>query len=311
MNDIVDRFGRAMVAAAALTLIVAALLAIAPSGVDATSVVAATNSSPTFNEGASTTRSVSEDATIGQAIGDPVSATDADGDMLFYDFVGHDHSIFTIEPTSGQLSTSVNLNLQAGRSFTVVVRVDDNKNADGNPDPTIDARITVMINVVTPGTLQQSGGSLGFGPAPVAPKFDDGIRTEREVFENAAAGDPAGDPVTATHQDGLAITYFLSGTDAASFTVDEDTGQLRVKEGAALVLDRTFTVNLTATDSAGIGAIIIVDIVVVETPYHEYDTNQNGRIDRDEVLAAVSDYFAGDIDKEKVIELVRLYYQDA
>ncbi len=310
MNDIVDRFGRAVVAAASLTLIVAALLAIAPSGVDAISVDAASNSSPTFHEGASTTRSVSEDAPIGQAIGQPVSATDVDNDTLIYDFVTHDSSIFRIDPLSGQLYANTNLGQQLTRSFTVVVSVHDRKDADGNFDPNIDATIIVMINVVT-GTLQQNGGSLGFGPAPVAPKFDDGIRTEREAFENAATGDPVGDPVTATHQDGLAITYFLSGTDAASFTVDEDTGQLRVKEGAALVLDRTFTVNLTATDSAGIGAIIIVDIVVVETPYHEYDTNQNGRIDRDEVLAAVSDYFAGDIDKEKVIELVRLYYQDA
>ena len=310
MNDIVDRFGRAMVAAAALTLIVAGLLAIAPHGVDATSVVASNPNAPMFVEGDFTSRSVSENASSGAAIGNPVRATDADNDTLIYALAGVDHALFDIDTTSGQLRTGANWNQQAGSSLRVTVGVHDGKDLSGNPNPNIDDQIEVTINVVT-GTLQQNGGGLGFGPAPVAPKFDDGIRTEREVFENAAAGDPAGDPVTATHQDGLAITYFLSGTDAASFTVDEDTGQLRVKEGAALVLDRTFTVNLTATDSAGIGAIIIVDIVVVETPYHEYDTNQNGRIDRDEVLAAVSDYFAGDIDKEKVIELVRLYYQDA
>ena len=163
--------------------------------------------------------------------------------------------------------------------------------------------------------ITQSGsngdGTLGgFGPAPVAPKFDDGFRTEREVYDTAAPGDAVGDPVVATHQDDLAITYSLSGTDASKFTVDEQTGQLRVREGVTLVLASTFTVNLTATDSAGFGAIIIVNIVVIETPYHDYDKNKNGRIDRDEVLAGVSDYFAGDIEKEEVIELITLYFQD-
>ena len=175
--------------------------------------------------------------------------------------------------------------------------------------------VTELPRPSCPRHITQSGsngdGTLGgFGPAPVAPKFDDGFRTEREVYDTAAPGDAVGDPVVATHQDDLAITYSLSGTDASKFTVDEQTGQLRVREGVTLVLASTFTVNLTATDSAGFGAIIIVNIVVIETPYHDYDKNKNGRIDRDEVLAGVSDYFAGDIEKEEVIELITLYFQD-
>ena len=153
----------------------------------------------------------------------------------------------------------------------------------------------------------------GFGPAPVAPKFDDGFRTEREVYENAAPGDAVGDPVVATHQDDLAITYSLSGTDASKFTVDEQTGQLRVREGVTLVLASTFTVNLTATDSAGFGAIIIVDIEVIETQLLATITTSTttGVIERDEVIEAVADYFAGEIEKDEVIELIKLYFQES
>ena len=157
----------------------------------------------------------------------------------------------------------------------------------------------------------EDGGLGGFGPAPVAPKFDDGFRTEREVPENAVSGDPIGDPVDATHVDDLAITYSMSGTDAALFNVDEDTGQIRVKEGVDLTLGSTHTVNLTATDSAGFGALITVNITVIEAVHHPYDANGNGIIDRDEVLEAVADYFAGDIEKDVVIEIIKLYFEES
>ena len=152
------------------------------------------------------------------------------------------------------------------------------------------------------------GGGGGFGPALVAPGFADGFRTTRSLAQNARPGDAAGEPVAATHPDDLAITYSLSGTDAASFTVDEETGQIRVKEGVELEPERIYTVNLTATDSAGFGAIIIVTIEVVEATHHTYDLDRDGVIDRDEVIEAVKDYFDGDLSKEEVIELIKLYF---
>ena len=152
------------------------------------------------------------------------------------------------------------------------------------------------------------GGGGGFGPAPVAPSFADGFRTTLSIAANVRSGGPVGEPVTATHPDDLEVTYSLSGTDAALFTVDEETGQIRVREGTVLATDRTYTMNLTATDSAGFGAIIIVTIEVTEASFSQYDLNNNNKIERDEVVAAISDYFAGDISKEEVIELVKLYF---
>lgn len=309
MNGIVGRCGHAVVTTAALAIIVAALLAVAPRGVDAISIVASNAGSPTFDDGSSTTRTVPEDTQSGVDIGQPVSATDPDNDTLNYSLSGQDANLFDIDATTGQLSTSTNLAGELRTSFRVEVMVHDFNDGNGNFDTTIDDTIDVTITVTSDSS--NGGGGGIFGPAPVAPKFADGFRTDREVFNNAEGGDPVGEPVVAAHQDNLAITYSLSGTDAASFTVDEHTGQIRVRDGVSLVIDRTFTVNLTATDSAKVGAIIIVDIVVVETPYHDYDANQNRTIERDEVFAAISDYFDGEIEKEEVIELISLYFAQA
>ena len=156
-----------------------------------------------------------------------------------------------------------------------------------------------------------TGGGGGFGAAPIAPKFDDGFRTTRAVAQNARAGDAVGDPVSATHPDDLEITYALSGTNAASFTVDAETGQVRVKEGVSLTPGETYTVNLTATDSSGVGAIIIVVISVTEATHHPYDEDRSGTIERDEVVAAVKDYFEGLITKNDVVDLVKLYFAES
>ena len=156
--------------------------------------------------------------------------------------------------------------------------------------------------------VTRGGGGGGFGPAPVAPSFMDGFRTTRAVAANARPGDAVGEPVSATHPDELVIAYTLSGTDAASFAVDEETGQIRVKEGVDLTIGRTYTINLTATDSAGFGAIIIVMIEVTEASFSPYDRNGNDSIERDEVIMAVADYFKGSIDKEDVIEVIKLYF---
>ena len=160
----------------------------------------------------------------------------------------------------------------------------------------------------TPTPVVTTGGGGGFGPAPVAPSFVDGFRTTRAVAENARAGDGVGEPVAAAHPDDLAITYSLSGADASLFTVDEETGQVRVREGVEPVLGTTYTVNLTATDSAGFGAIVIVMIEVTEASFSPYDLNGNLRIERDEVVMAIKDYFDGAITKGDVIELIKLYF---
>ena len=41
-----------------------------------------------------------------------------------------------------------------------------------------------------------------------------------------------------------------------------------------------------------------------------YDANRDGRIDRDEIIRAISDYFDGLIDRDRVLRLIQRYFSD-
>ena len=89
--------------------------------------------------------------------------------------------------------------------------------------------------------------------APVFPSTENG---RREVAENSTGGTAVGAPVEATDlnagdsavNDPLA--YSLSGTDAASFTIDAGTGQIRLAEGVTLDYEgkRSYRVTVEVTD---------------------------------------------------------------
>ncbi len=115
-----------------------------------TATAAPPNRPPVFGEGASTTRTVRDDAATGASIGGPVSATDQDaGDTLTYTLEGTDEASFTIVPTSGQIRTSAALDASTKSTYSVTVRVTDGK---GGSD-TIAVTITVTARPVTPTTL--------------------------------------------------------------------------------------------------------------------------------------------------------------
>ena len=168
--------------------------------------------------------------------------------------------------------------------------------------------VTVNDNDSVPNPGGGGGGGGGFGPAPVAPNFVDGFRTSRPLAMTAQPGGAVGDPVAAMHPNDDDVTYSLSGADAALFIVDEETGQIRVGQAMTLSSGMTYTVNLTATDSSGTGAIIIVVIEVVEPSSHRYDLDHNGTIELDEAEAAVEDYLQDDITLEEAVEVIHLYY---
>ena len=274
----------------------------------------ATNIAPSFADAAAT-RSIGQGTAAGRSIGAPVRARDAEtDDVLTYSLTGTDAEKFDIDPATGQLRTKAVLahDPEGTNTYMVTVNVHDGFNSDYTPSPAIDAMIEVTITVTAVSRRTPVGvtGGGGFGPALSAPKFADGFRTPRPLAVNAQPGDAVGDPVAATHPDDLDVTYSLSGADAALFTVDAETGQIQLGQSVSLELGHTYTVNLTATDSSGTGAIIIVDIEVVEGLFDPYDLNRNGIIEKDEVIKAVSDYFAGLIAKEEVLDLVRRYFAE-
>ena len=143
--------------------------------------------------------------------------------------------------------------------------------------------------------------------AAAPPVFSDGATTTRSVSENTASGENVGDPIAASDADGDTLTYELSGTDAASFGIVSATGQITV--GAGTTLNRetqdSYSIDTAATDPSGASTTIAVTIVVTEV---DYDANKDGAIDRDEVLAAVVDYFASRITKDEVMAVIVRYF---
>ena len=84
-------------------------------------------------------------------------------------------------------------------------------------------------------------------------RFDEGEEIERFVRENVATGGSVGPPVVASGGDGQ-LTYSLSGTDAASFSIVPDTGQILVGQGTSLDFesDKTeYSLVVTASEQPG------------------------------------------------------------
>ena len=250
------------------------------------------NNPPVFDDGTNTRRSVSADAPSGTNIGAPVRATDADsGDTLNYRLEGRDAGLFDIDAATGQLMTKSGITLIVSEEYTVIVVADDGTDTD---------RITVTI------------ATTAASNSP--PAFLEGASTTRSVDDGATASTDIGDPVSAEDDPGDTLTYTLGGTDAASFDIVSTTGQLQVKDALDAATKSSYTVTVTATDTAGATAEIEVTITVTTSTStlgplgDRYDANNNGRIDKDEVLDAIDDYFDGLITKEDVLDLIDLYF---
>ena len=147
------RSGVTLIAAETYTVTVAA-----SDGTDTTRIsvsieatAAPPNNPPVFSEGASTNRSVSENASAGTAVGSPVTATDADaGDTLTYTLGGPDATRFAIGSGTGQITvgSGTTLDYETRTSYSVVVTATD---PDGEQDT-----ITVAIGVADVEELEPS-----------------------------------------------------------------------------------------------------------------------------------------------------------
>ena len=123
----------------------------------------------------------------------------------------------------------------------------------------------MMAGVVSANAAQAESDS-----GNTAPEFQDEneervTTATRMVRENTPAGQPVGDPVTATDANaGDILTYTLATDDLASFAIDVTNGQLMTK--AALNADSggtaTYSVMVTATDPFGLSDDITVTITV-------------------------------------------------
>ena len=183
-----------------------------------------------------TTIEVPENTLAGTEIGEPVTATDPDGDDLTYDLVGGNSTSFDIVASSGQLRTKAALNYEGKKTYAVVVRARDVFNAATNT--------TVKISV----TNVDEAGTVTLSPSP--PRVG-GVVT-------ASINDPDGGVSlgTATWQWRLAETESgaeqdISGATSRSYTPPVE------QEGKYLRATATYT------DAIGAGKTAQSDLLLI------------------------------------------------
>ena len=212
-----------------------------------------------------TSRSVPENYESGDNYGDPqvtypnvgavVTATDPNDDTMTYSLGGTDAGSFDIDQGTGQISVkaATKLNLEAKATYRVTVTATD----PGDLSDSVD--VTIKLTDVDEGPTITRTDALT-NQAPTFPS----AATTREVAENTVAGEDIGAPVAATDADNDALTYALSGTDAASFDIISATGQLQTKAALDHETKDSYTVTVTASDSGGLSDSIDVTITVTD-----------------------------------------------
>ena len=198
------------------------------------------NRAPTF-AGSVTEFSVAENTAGGTAIGDPVEATDLDGDSLTYALgTTADDGHFAIDDQTGQLKTKGALDYEGTSSYSVTVTATDGGG--------LTAGITVTITTTN---------------VNEAPSFA-GSATTVSVAENTASGVNIGELIKATDLDaGDTLAYTLGSTAAdGHFAINADSGQLKTKGTLDYESTSSYSVTVTATDGGGLAASIAVTITV-------------------------------------------------
>ena len=164
------------------------------------------------------------------------TATDADGDPLSYSLSGTDAARFTINPATGAIRFIASPDFEnpgdAGRDnvYDIVVTASDGDNSTNH-----DVTITVTnVNDNTPSFTSAASASVAEN------------RTVDSVVYRAMAADADGD----------ALSYSLSGTDAARFMIDPNTGAVRfiappdVENPGDADRDNVYDIVVTASDGS-------------------------------------------------------------
>ena len=180
-------------------------------------------------------------------VGAPVVAED--DDLLMY--AVDDTTRFSVN-NDGQIKTKVKLDYEAlpedAKYYMVMLTAMDPSGADD------DVMVKIMVT---------DGPDNAVITQNIAPAFD-AETAERSVDENEPAGTDIGDPVAATDANaGDTLTYMLDEMGDMYFDID-GMGQITVGEGTVLDYETqtSYDVTVTATDLAGLYAMIAVTITV-------------------------------------------------
>ena len=174
------------------------------------------NSPPEFDDDATTTLSVGENALPGSAVGGPITASDSDQqDMLIYSLSGADSALFSVGATNGQITVGAGTALDyefpadsgGDNVYNLAVQVTDGKDENGSVDSTVDDLINLTITVTNENE---------------PPEFEPSL-VELEIDENTVSNTKVGDPIEATDPESDVLVYSVSGADSDFFDIDDST----------------------------------------------------------------------------------------
>ena len=236
-------------------------------------------------------------------IGNPVAANDANGDALTYALSGTDTASFDIDTDTGQLMTLAALDYETKDSYSVTVTASD----PGGLSDSIDVTITVT-NVDEMGRVTFWRGEADATTAAIM------VGDELGGAVDDSDGNP-GDTFPIAMYTRIANVTSWQWAKSMDMTDWEDIGT----DGMYTVMDDDAGYYLRATamyddgEGSGKNAMATTGSAVTAAPSGDplvakYDVNNNGKIDKPEVIAAIRDYVRdGTISKADVIKLIRMY----
>ena len=212
------------------------------------------NDQPEFPASETGQRSVEENKHNAN-VGVPVAATDQDDDILTYELTGGATSSFTINPSTGQLTTVGALDSDTQATYSVTVSVRDNRDYEGVSDTVEDDSIIVAITVTDVNeTPVVTGDTL--------PDFAENGQGTVATYDD-------GDPEQGS------ITWSLSGADAAD--LDVSGGVLTFNSPPNHEAQDTYNVIVQAFDGNSTGTLAVVVTVTDVNEKPEFPDTEDGK----------------------------------
>jgi len=162
-------------------------------------------------------RSIAENAAADTNIGDPLTAHST-GLYGRHVLSGEDADSFSIDKGTGQLKTKAVLDYETKDTYSVTVIIQT-----AELDPLSD------IAPIISGWVDRDSITVTINVVDVVLQFTEGDSTKRSIAEDTPANRNIGSPVTATNFNPDLDRYVLRGTDAGSFSLNSETGQLKTK----------------------------------------------------------------------------------
>ena len=242
------------------------------------STIVGKNTMPQF-EATSITLTVSEEAPAGTDVGDPVSATDSDGDDLVYTLSGKDASYFEVDTSSGQISVGVQAlpDSETKGSYTMIITATDEAGAAASITVMIEARASNTPPIIT-------------GPAS-ASYAENGMTSVATYI--------------ATDPEEHDITWSVVGTDAARFSINT-TRELTFdsapdyEEPRDADNDNVYEVTVTASDG-NLESTLDVKVTVIDINEAAIITGPAIVSYAENSTASVATYIATDPEEHEVI----------